>query len=191
MTNRIILSGAIGYTPVRQGDLDSLCGLYSIINAACVVSAPIRPLSRQDVGWLVKAAVQHQDHRQKFSSTFIKGMSAKRQRKLARVLVEALLQRTGVELLVRSRHLNTGSSHRVQTFEAIENSLQRGAAVMIRLRNTHNHFTVVVGCSRTRLYVADSDGLHWLSRRSFGPCDDRKTYRNCVHFADMFEICPA
>lgn len=191
MAGRIILQGAIGYKPIQQGDLDGLCGVYAIINAACIVSAPTRPLTRLDVGWLMKSAVQHLDHKQVLANTFVRGMSAKRQRKLARFLLKGLCDRTGVDLRVRSQHSNPDDPRQTLIFEAIKNSLQQGAAVMIRLQNTHNHFTVVVGCSTSRLYVADSDGLHWLSRQSFGACEDRKTYRNCVYLADIFKICPA
>ena len=188
MAGRIILRGAVGYDPLHQGDLDGLCGLYAIINAVCIVSAPVRQLNGRDVRWLMKSGGTYHNQEQALPKVMIKGMSAKKQRKLASHLLDALCQRTGVKLVARSRPSASGGPRRLQLFRTIEDSLAEGAAVLVCLQNTHNHFTVVVGCSETRLYVADSDGLHWFLKSSFGLCEGRKTFRNCVYFSDVFEI---
>lgn len=49
--------------PFRQGDLDGLCGLYSAVNAICLVPAPQRPLSRNQARVLFRSGITHLNNR--------------------------------------------------------------------------------------------------------------------------------
>jgi hypothetical protein len=191
MAERIILKGAVGYEPLCQGALDGLCGVYATINAICIVLKPQRALRSKEVKWLMKSATRHLDQEQALRKAFNGGMTAKRQQRLARHLLAAVSVRIGIKLSARMLSYVQQGATQGELLQAIESSLRKGAAVVIRLQNHHNHFTVVVGCSATRLYLADSDGLHWLSKKHFGLCDDEDLYRNCVYLSEVFEISPS
>jgi len=188
MAGRIILPGAVGYHTLQQGDLDDLCGLYAAINAICIVTAPVRPLSDRDVRRLMRAGVRDLDRRYVFRRAFSKGMKVKVQRKLTKHLVQQASALTGIKLSARKLRVDPTTSGQVQLIQAIEDSLNQGAAVVMGLQNMHDHFTVVVGASTARLYLADSDGLYWLPKRHLGPCGGADCYRHAVCLKEIQKI---
>jgi len=183
-----MLPGVVGYEPLQQGDLDDLCGLYATINAICIVMAPNRALSDRDVRKLTRAGVRYLDNQQMFRKAFNKGMTGKLHRKLAKHMVQEAQSVTGAPLSMRRLSLVRAEADQGQLIQSIEEALQQGAAVMMGLHNTHDHFTVVVGSSTTRLYLADSDGLHWLPKRHVGPCGGTRPYRHGVCLKEMLAI---
>lgn len=188
MAGRIILPGAVGYHPLQQGDLDDLCGLYAALNAICIVMAPVRPLSDRDVRRLMRAGVRYLDRRYVFRRAFSKGMKVKLQRKLTKHLVQEAGVLTGIPLSARKLRVDPTTSGQVRLIQAIEDSLSQGAAVVMGLQNMHDHFTVVVAVSPTRLYLADSDGLHWLPKRHLGPCGAEPPYRHAVCLKEVLAV---
>lgn len=183
-----MLPGALGYHPLQQGDLDDLCGLYATMNAICIVMAPHRALSDRAVRRLTRAGVRYLDQQQMFRKAFNKGMTVKLHRKLADHLVQEARRLTGTELAMRRLNPHLTDLDHGQLIQSIEDSLIQGAAVMMGLHNMHDHFTVVVGSSASRLYLADSDGLYWLPKRHLGPFGGTRPYRHGVCLNEMLAI---
>ena len=63
-----------------------------------------------------------------------------------------------------------------------------GSAVIACLEKTYWHYTVVSGVSASRVYLFDSDGLHWIEHRSFGICGPASQARRCVSLASLIEV---
>jgi hypothetical protein len=72
--------------------------------------------------------------------------------------------------------------------QLIASQLEAGSPVIACLENTFWHYTVISGVSASRVYLFDSDGLHWIERRSFGICDTGTQLRHCVSLASLIEV---
>lgn len=188
MAVRIKLKGAQGYCPIQQGGLDSLCGLYAAINAICVVLVPVRPLRASEIDDLMRRGIHHLYREQKLKDALVNGMARKRQLSLTRVLLKRAYVITGHHLVAEPFFGPHHKTSRVELLQVIESSLRGGAAVIVCLGNTYEHYTVIVGCSLARLSLADSDGLHWLPKAHVGSCRDSKTYRHCIRSQGAFKI---
>ena len=183
-----MLDGALGYRPWQQGNLDGLCGVYAAINAIGVVVAPLRPLRRCDARYLMKSGIRYLHRREALKKAAVEGMGVERQHKITRHLTSKGSARAGVQIEARTFTDEDAGNRRDLLFQAIEDSLERGAAVIVSLENKHDHYTVIVGYTATRFYLSDSDGLRWLSKACFGPCEGRVHYTNCVNLTEMLEV---
>lgn len=180
-----MLPGALAHQPLQQGDLDDLCGLYATINAICIVMAPHRPLSDREIRKLTRAGVRYLKQRQMFAKTYRNGMTAKRQRKLVRALITRITSTTGAGISVERLFQSQGKPTQEVLLDTIEDHLQRGRVVIAGLQNVHDHFTVIVGASATRLYLADSDGLHWLPKGHVGPPGGKRSFRHAIRHKEL------
>ena len=157
--------------PLRQGELDSLCGLYAIINAVRVVLGP-----RQCVGYAASV------------SLFKVGLrSLQRSRKLLRgigvgideptlstvctaVIDEAnRLLRTDIRLV---RPPGGTAASAAAAIKFIKRQLQAGSPVLVGFEGRLDHWTLVTRYSASRLTLFDSSGLHWVPIAAVCLADD-------------------
>lgn len=156
----VLHPGARLVTPYQQGELNSLCGLYALINAIRVVHAPAHPLpgntSRNLFGAGAKALVadgrtRHALHR---------GMTAGQQYRLARTLMQApLLSRLPpLRLLEKRPKLSTTAD--LEQF--VQKTIGRGAVLLVCFEGRLSHHTVIAGVSDQRLVLCDSIGMQFI-----------------------------
>lgn len=165
----VLHPGARLTTPYQQGDLNSLCGLYALINAIRVVHAPVYPLpgntSRNLFGAGATALVA--DGRTRHA--LHQGMTAGQQYRLARALMQTpLLSRLPpLRLLEKRPELRTTAG--LEKF--VRKTVRRGAVLLVCLEGRLSHHTVVTGVSDQRLMLCDSIGMQFIYIRTLARSD--------------------
>lgn len=152
-------------SPLRQGDLSRLCGLYSILNALQLALFP-RILSKRDLQSLYLHGIRHLARRRKLRHVIGIGMPDEVWLDLAtEVAVRANSQFASEFVIMPVLH---GPARRSTTkaIEAIWAALDRGQPVLARFAGPLNHFTVLSGCTPERLVFFDSSGLRWVNLRN-------------------------
>jgi len=111
----------------------------------------------------------------------IDGMATGVQYRLLVVIAKSL-QKQGVLQIAFDKLLATGKKvTRRQLFLGIDNSLFKGSAVLACLGNTHEHYTVIIGVTKTRYLLHDSDGLCWVSKKCLGVSTNPKSFRHLIY----------
>lgn len=188
MSGRTMLSGVALCSPFEQGDLDNLCGLYAAVNAICVTSAPIRPLSPSEAQHVLHTGVAFLQHRGWLADALIAGMALPRQRAVTHHMGITASRTTGFSITA-ARILPARSIMQAHAaMDLIASRLAAGSAVIACFENTLWHYTVIAGMSARRLYLFDSAGLHWIERRSLGVCRKGAKARHCVSLASLIDV---
>jgi hypothetical protein len=188
MSSRTMLPGVALCSPFAQGDLDNLCGLYAAVNALCVTSAPIRPFSTTEVKQVQQAGITHLQRRRWLSDALIHGMALRRQRAVTQHMAKAATSIANLNFAVTPLASGAAKLDAHATLQLLAGRIGAGSAVIACLENTFWHYTVISGVSASRVYLFDSDGLHWIERRSFGICDRGSQLRHCVSLASLIEV---
>lgn len=184
----MMLPGVALCSPFAQGDLDNLCGLYAAVNALCVTSAPIRPFSTAEAKQVLHAGIAHLQRRRGLSDALIHGMALQRQRAVTEHMAKAAANITDLDFTVTPLVPGTSKLTADAALGMVASSISAGSAVIACLENTFWHYTVISGVSASRVYLFDSDGLHWIERRSFGICDRGSQLRHCISLASLIEV---
>lgn len=188
MSSRTMLPGVALCSPFAQGDLDNLCGIYAAVNALCVTSAPIRPFSTAEAKQVLQAGIAHLQRRRWLSDALIHGMALRRQRAVTQHMAKAAASIANLNFAVTPLASGAAKLDAHATLQLLAGRIGAGSAVIACLENTFWHYTVISGVSASRLYLFDSDGLHWIERRSFGICDRGSQLRHCVSLASLIEV---
>lgn len=165
----------------EQGALDCLCGVYAAINALGLVAAPRIIMSDKMALSLMQTAVDYLHQKNHLCSTFMEGMGFGLQFRLTRRLAKAMTEMTGLRFHIERPLFGQKTCDRQHLIQAIEQGIMAGSAVMLCLENTYDHYTVVSGCSPSRFYLHDSDGLSWIARGSLGLAKPVYAYRHCIN----------
>lgn len=150
-------------SPVQQGGIDRLCGLYSIINAIAYVD-PYAYRMRQQ---LFDTGVRYLMKRNKLGPVMLGGMKPKLWIKLTKYLLRQYEQATSLRIETL-KLIETGKKAEGEVWAHISRHVQRGSPVLIELEGRHAHFSVIVGLTESRVILFDSDGLCWLHRYKCG-----------------------
>jgi hypothetical protein len=142
--------------PFEQGGLDSLCGLYSIVNAERVINNT----SNEESLSLFNEVVYYLHKKRMLSSLLIDGMYLKN--------VKAVLENVVGDRIPYQRIPFAGWPNpdldefwrEIQRFLA-ENPHR---AVILSLSGIHDHFTVVKGITARQIQLFDSNELYRLNR---------------------------
>jgi hypothetical protein len=188
MSSRTMLAGVALCHPFEQGDLDNLCGLYAALNALCLVSAPIRPLSQAEAKHVLHAGVAFLQRQRCLSDALLHGMALRRQRAVTQHMTKKVEQITHIKFLARQLCPDRSNMAKDAALQLIASRLKAGSAIITCLENTFRHYTVISGVSASRVHLFDSDGLHWIERRSFGICGPKVEARHCVSLTSLIEI---
>jgi hypothetical protein len=188
MSSRTMLPGVALCSPFAQGDLDNLCGLYAAVNALCVTSAPIRPFSTAEAKQVLQAGIAHLQRRSGLPDALIHGMTLKRQQAVTQHMAKAAASIANLNFAVTPLVSGSAQLDAHATLQLLAGRIGAGSAVIACLENTFWHYTVISGVSASRVYLFDSDGLHWIERRSFGICDRGSQLRHCVSLASLIEV---
>lgn len=188
MSSRAMLPGVALCSPFEQGDLDNLCGLYAAVNALCVTSAPIRPLSTSEAQHVLHAGVSYLQRRGWLADALIDGMTLPRQRAVTQQMGKAASRIAGLNVSITQIVPGRPKFTAHAALELIASRIAAGSAVIACFENTLWHYTVISGTSAGRLYLFDSAGLHWIERRSIGVSVKRSQARHCVSLSSLIEV---
>lgn len=154
--------------PLKQGALDGLCGLYSIINAIALAVYPYQPLSDQHQARLFRSGIGWLKRRVSLSDAVLNGLTASTWRALARFLITKYRREARLPLRL---HLPLQAERQpCSAFirDALSAQIDRGAPVLLSLDTTYDHFTVACRYSADRLTLFDSNGAAWVRWGSLG-----------------------
>jgi hypothetical protein len=157
--------------PYQQGGLDSLCGLYAVINAARLLHAEASPLSGQRCRRLFAEGMDFLTAKRGSRDAAHWGMTVGRQRKLAKALFncEALANLPALRLGPPLPH-----TAKVEELEkVIEATLECGAVLLVYFHGRISHHSVVVGQTAKRVLLFDSDGTQFIRKSSLRLSDER------------------
>lgn len=165
--------------PLEQGDLDSLCGLYAVINAVRLVVYPDHILTPGMLARLFERGLSTLSHKRKLKQTVTHGID----NALWLLMCQAVVTEaeTLVERRIAIRPL-VGEDRPWRTRDvvgSIKRAVRHDRPVLICLEGRLDHCSVVVGSSATRFYLFDSAGRHWISIDSLAASERRS---NRPHF---------
>ncbi len=140
--------------PYRQGTLDTLCGVYSVINAVNLGSGSIKPIGERDFLELFGFLVSALNLDAKLLEVLVSGCHYPVLSRLLKVARCWLKVNQGLLLSHRRPFQNRPETTASDLLATVTGHLSRpGAAAIIRLTGAHDHWTVVrsvggeVGCS--------------------------------------------
>jgi hypothetical protein len=166
-------------TPLRQGDLDALCGLYAVINA-CRLLVPALTVTSCRVLFedLTRSAfAQARRHgRSSRALTISRGLVFEELTALLRLAQLKIFQQTGARLAAHP--LRPDGTCLAALWLSLERSLSaRDAVAIAGLAGREAHWTVIAGADAKRLELFDSSGRLHLARTA---CSVRASSRRVV-----------
>ena len=154
--------------PLRQGELDFLCGLYTPINAIRLALADCAPLARSDYKRLFAEGVRYLDRKRGLHQSLTWGMDLRRRYALACYLAGRISNADIHVSIERPAHKRWRSTN--DAFAWIEQSLAANHPVLVYFAEEPDHYTVIAGSTPTRLQLFDSAGTSFVHKAG---CDLR------------------
>ena len=145
-----------------QGDLDSLCGLYALVNAINWGLRKDAPLSSREVKALMRAMILHLDRTGDLADTLTRGLNAPALNRLSDVAGAWLNARRNVSLGIGRPFSSTDSAVPVHSVTEKLNAHLKAdqTAAIILIRRQVQHWTVVTSISASNFILKDSEGIH-------------------------------
>ena len=160
---RTLLPGCDVLRPLRQGDLDFLCGLYSAINAVRLTLYPT-PLMPSDEAKLFAAGLKRLSGRWDLHFAVGTGMSNAAMADVARVIAKTASARTGRTIMtVRAAKSLT----REERDAWLAEQLAMGNPVLAEFK-VRAHFSVCCGFTAKRVVTFDTSGRLSTARTPTG-----------------------
>ena len=154
--------------PYLQGELDTLCGVYSAINGLAAVLASKRPLRGSAATQLFRHAVGFVAQRMDLADAVTDGIGPELWLDLLHELAGLVKAGPGRAISIARPFADTGNVRFREVCARIEAALDSGNVVLMSLVGTYDHYTVVRGHSEARYLLHDSIGLQSLMKRSCG-----------------------
>ena len=181
---KAILPGARELSPLQQGHLSGLCGLYSMMNAVQLVLYPRRLSGRRQQALFVQA-VAHLARLRALKRVLGVWMHEEHWIGLGQALLNDINCAEGVSLsLERLLHGRAGLSHG-QVIRLVKRAIDTCRPVLVCLGGTLDHYSVVCGYGQNSLRLFDSSGLQWINTRAIGLNEDsgfrRWIWSECVY----------
>ena len=170
MASRARLDGVRHVSPLRQGDISNLCGLYSVLNAvqlACWRNPPTNDQLRD----LLTFGFQYLTKRRLLAQAVAFGLDEGAWIELGRALIDRANELLGTSLDLQPLALRCGRLGAPGTLEAVKllkSTLFEGYPVLCGFGGALDHYTVLAGYTERRLTLFDSSGYHWLDQSSIG-----------------------
>lgn len=148
--------------PFRQGDLDSLCGVYAVINATRLLCPEI---SHADVAALFGTLIGALSRRRiRLTDAVAYGLNIRTVRALALVACEYINNEFEIRLRTRRPHKPRHASRMHRFWRTLQAELSKGNVVIVGLSGHLAHWTVAYRITDKSVRLADSDGLKVLLR---------------------------
>jgi hypothetical protein len=184
-----LLTRALKIQPLKQGQLDGLCGLYAGINALRLLLAAERPLSSRETKRSFRAGVRALSKRERLAAAVLNGIPDKTWRKLLVKLAGSATAGTGPVIAISQPLQHRTRVSRTELMEIIETAIDSRQPVVISLSGKHRHYTVVCGYTPGRFLLFDSSSLSWLKRELCGPSQSRREWRHEIDTASLTVLC--
>lgn len=157
--------------PLRQGDLDGLCGIYAVINAIRLVVHPVRPLRRRELKALFDCGLGSLNAKRHLRRSINGGMTNRALLRLCDDVVFEAASITGLEMFATPLFEDGKIPSDRKALQSIRRSLRDGWPVLTGLMDGYDHTSVIAGYSRTQLRLFDSSGKRcvWTRSLSFDP----------------------
>jgi hypothetical protein len=172
--------------PVYQGDCDGLCGLYCILNGIRLVAAPSRILSDAEVQELFVGGVQDLASAGALPEAVCRSIERDHWRQLANALQRQAATSFGLTLKIE-QPFASDEAQMAEALGAIERMILQRKAVMVFMRGTYRHYTVIAGYSPASLRLFDSFGYRWLRKASV-TTDGNENARHRLQLASLLAI---
>lgn len=191
--DKISLVQAKELKPFIQGDLDSLCGIYSSINAIRLAIYNEKKLTKRQARGLMEEALFYLGRqRLRLLSVCAYGMSKSRRNKLIHRLFKYILREWDIQMVLLPFFYDNSEDLEAEFIEFIRHHLTLGNPICIKMKGAHNHFSVITGISSTYIELFDSDGLNKLTRKSVrigkdGPNLRHTLLHNCCYAVGVSE----
>jgi hypothetical protein len=154
-------------TPFRQGDLDSLCGLYAIVNGMRLALPPDRSIAKADTRQLFRAGLKFlEDH--DCGDAARHGIPTEDWHALARHLLKFARRREIAHFKHGRRSIRELPVDLDEAIEEIERSVARGVPVAVELGKALNHYSVIAETNEQRWILYDSQDHSWIRKRHIG-----------------------
>lgn len=154
--------------PYLQGQLDTLCGIYSAINGLAAVLASVRPLRGSAATHLFRHAVAFVGQRMALVEAVTDGIGPELWLDLIHELAGLVKAGPARAISIERPFADTASVRFREVCARIEAALDSGDVVLVSLVGTYDHYTVVRGHTDARYLLHDSIGLQSLMKRSCG-----------------------
>ena len=149
--------------PFEQGGLDSLCGIYSIINAEKTINKTTLKESQE----LFNAMIDHLDRQRLLVPILTSGML----RKHIKSILDDVI---GDRIPYKKMHFAGVENPDLNTYwNEIKSFLAPQRAVILCVDGFHDHWTVAKEISDNRIELFDSTGLRWINRANCTTYDSR------------------
>ena len=157
------LEGLLQLAPYAQGELDSLCGLYSIINAIRLVLYPVAPVSSAKSRSLFEAGIGFLRQNGSLDPALVNGINIRRWKLLAALLAEQASTPKWSVAVETTKHRTPARA----IMRYIDDSLETGSPVLLHLGRRHQHYTVISGVTQHSILLFDSSQLVRARRHNF------------------------
>ncbi|WP_310619265.1 hypothetical protein [Flexibacterium corallicola] len=151
----------------RQGALDGLCGIYSIINSVALISP--KGMGDEDRSTQFMSLVNLLDDGRSIGEIIHEGIGFRKLGELIDVCSRRRRRSTGVDV-----HRRVAMKQDPKSFSEFWELLQehvdvdRKQTAILGMSGKYDHWTVVKTISEKRIELQDSDGLHYLNRAQCG-----------------------
>lgn len=154
------LPSSIRLAPIQQGELDGLCGVYSLINALRLVRWEMgKPLREPDHAALFSFAMHRLAEMGDLREMLSRGVTWMPLKQLGRRMVVVT---STADHGIQIAPIGLARPHRLQLMK--EALVSRGA--LIAPIYGDQHYSVIVGWTAKRAILFDSDGSKWVPLES-------------------------
>ena len=154
-------------SPLQQGNLDSLCGVYAIINAIRCVCPKV---SNGHAHWLFELlnrtlAKQNPSHAKNGSMAY-RGLNRRELRRLIEVARENLAFKFGIRFRVERLPRRGKRRWRLaELWSLLDGQISLGGVAVLGLGGCHSHWSVAIQVTPKQLRLFDSDRLRTIRRQ--------------------------
>jgi hypothetical protein len=179
------ISAARRLIPSWQGQYDSFCSIYAIINGLRLVLAPIAPLSAEECERLFRFGVRLLAERQELAACAQEGLEVPSYQIVAHEMASYIAQRSSMMVAVEQIFPSDDGVQLVDLVDAVRAAIERQCVALISLTGTYDHYTVICGYSPARLRLFDSHGYAWIN---IAACDVAKPSATARHWIDVSSL---
>lgn len=153
--------------PYQQGGLDSLCGIYAIINAFKWGLRDLSPLTKKKCKHLHSTLSEYLENQGLLSSAVNNGISYPDLGQLIKVSGECICKEKSIIQTTRKPfHSKRGVNIQTLSLKLQSHLAAPHAAAIIVTTGRMDHWTVATGISRSSIILSDSAGLLRLRLRN-------------------------
>lgn len=160
------ISGAKHLKPLEQGDLDSLCGLYAIINAVRVATYPVREFNRMELGRLFNRGIAALSSLRQLKMVLTVGMDDDVWILACKAITDEASVLFPGTFSCRRPIVAAGGWKAQDVIRHLKRSVDAACPAIVVLGGRLEHWTVVAGYSATRFNLFDSIGYNWILKTS-------------------------